>query len=169
MYFVFLRTLYFYHDDSEVRKVEPLIKLYYEYALSIYGLTFYLYSTHAHLHIVEKVSNNGALCFHNCFGHESFFRFVRSLRSGSRSIAHQICRSFDESHCTAKKETLSINNIFVDEKLIRGGYLDREYISKCQSQFLDTVKNVIDPIHNPHVSFFCRVSRRISEFCFLSY
>ncbi|CAF4635683.1 unnamed protein product [Rotaria socialis] len=55
LYFVFLRTLYFYHDLQEVMEVESLIKTYCEHALSIYGPTFYLYSTHAHLHLVEKI------------------------------------------------------------------------------------------------------------------
>jgi hypothetical protein len=169
LYFVFLRTLYFYHDYKEVVEVESLIKFYCEHALSIYGPTFYLYSTHAHLHLVEKVTSYGALCFHNCFGNESFFRFIRSLRSGNRLIAHQICRSFDKSRCTTKKETWSINNIFIDEKLIHDDYLDRQYISKYQLQFLDIVKNVIDSTDSPHVFFFCRASRGISEFHSLSY
>ena len=104
LYFVFLRTLYFYRDSKEVVKVEPLIKLYCENALSIYGPTFYLYSTHAHLHLAEKIASNGALCFHNCFG-SGDFRFIRSLLSGNRMIAHQICRSFDKARCTSKEET----------------------------------------------------------------
>jgi hypothetical protein len=169
LYFVFIRTLYFYHDFNEVLEVEPLMKLYYQHALPIYGQSFYLYSTHAHLHLVEKVTSHGALCFHNCFGNESFIRFIRSLRSSNRFIARQICRSFDKSRCITAKETLSINNIFTDEKLILDDYLDRQYISKYQSQFLDTVENVIDSTDNPYVCFFCRASRGISEFHSLSY
>ncbi|CAF3640968.1 unnamed protein product [Rotaria socialis] len=169
LYFVFLRTLYFYHDLQEVMEVESLIKTYCEHALSIYGPTFYLYSTHAHLHLVEKVVGHGALCFHNCFGNESFFRFIRTLRSGNRMIARQICRSFDKSRCTSKKEIWSINNIFLDEKLILDDYLDREYITKYQSEFLHLVGNIIGSTDNPHISYFCRASKGLSEFHSLSY
>jgi len=169
LYFVFLRTLYFYHDFNEVLEVEPLIKLYCEHAVSIYGPSFYLYSTHAHLHLIEKVTSYGALCFHNCFGNESFIRFFRSLRSGNRFIARQICRSYDKSRCITEKETLSINNIFTDENLIFDNYLDRQYISKYQSQFLDSTKNVIDSTDNPDVRFFCRASRGVTQFHSLSY
>ncbi|CAF3866657.1 unnamed protein product [Rotaria sordida] len=56
LYFVFIRTLYFYHDFNEVVEVDPLIKLYCEYASKIYGSSFEIYSTHAHLHLTEKVS-----------------------------------------------------------------------------------------------------------------
>lgn len=169
LYFVFLRTLYFYHDFKEVMEVEPLIKTYCEHAASIYGPTFYLYSTHAHLHLAEKVSSNGALCFHNCFGNESFFRFIRSLRSSNRFIGHQICRSFDKSRCTTKDETWSIDDIFVNEDLIHDDYFDGQYVSMYQLQFLDSINNVIDSTDDPNLHFFCRASRGLSIFHSLSY
>ncbi|CAF1647390.1 unnamed protein product, partial [Rotaria magnacalcarata] len=149
LYFVFVRTLYFYHDLHEVTEVEQLVKIYCEHAQQIYGKAFYLYSSHAHLHLVEKVIKNGAFCFHNCFPNESFVRFLRSLRSGNRALAHQICSSLEKFRCTIKKETLSISNIFFDEKLIIDDFLDREYISTYKSQFLDSVKSIITSTNDP--------------------
>jgi hypothetical protein len=169
LYFVFLRTLYFYHDLNEVIEVEPLIRLYCQYATSIYPPAFNLYSTHAHLHLVEKVINHGALCFHNCFGNEGFIRFIRSLRSGNRLIAHQICRSLDKCRCIVKREKLSIENIFLDENLIHDDYIDGQYILDYEQQFLDSIGNVVDSVNNPGICFFCRASRGLSEFHSLSY
>ncbi|CAF4397199.1 unnamed protein product, partial [Rotaria magnacalcarata] len=149
LYFVFVRTLYFYHDLQEVNEVEQLIKIYCEHAQHIYGKAFYLYSSHAHLHLVKKVINNGAFCFHNCFPNESFVRFLRSLRSGNRSLAHQTYSSLEKFCCTIKKDALSISNIFLDEKLIIDDFLDREYISTYKSQFLDSVKSIVTSTNNP--------------------
>jgi len=154
LYFVFLRTLYFYHDFQEVIEVESLIKTYCERAQHIYGETFYLYSSHAHLHLIEKVINNGALCFHNCFPNERFVHFLRSLRSGNRLIARQICNSLEKFRSTIKKESLSISNIFLDEKLISDDYLDREYISNYKSLFFNSLKSVITSTDDPNLRFF---------------
>ena len=160
LYFVFLRTLYFYHDLDEVIEVEPLIRLYCQHATSIYPPTFNLYSTHAHLHLFEKVINHGALCFHNCFGNEGFTRFIRSLRSGNRLIAQQICRSLDR--CRSKTSS-SMRIWYMTVTLMNSA----SWIMNNNS--LTTIGNVVDSVNNPGICFFCRASRGLSEFHSLSY
>ncbi|CAF4959012.1 unnamed protein product [Rotaria sp. Silwood1] len=164
--------IYVVGNIQDVVTVEPLLDDYRKNVSVVYGdKKLQLYSLHAHRYLVQQVLSHGALFTHGCFGDESFLGILKRSRRSNIRIPYQIFKSYllRDSQYAEEQTTITVNNIFVDEKVYDTSYLNqdvyRDYFTNfrnlCQVQFNETVDNTF--------SLCSRFQRGIIKFSSLLY
>ncbi|CAF3874880.1 unnamed protein product [Rotaria sp. Silwood1] len=132
-YFVYVRTLYFYEDISELNNIEKIFNYYYEHIEDYYGEKSPLCTVHLHLYLKDQVIKHGALVFTSCFARESYLGQSIKWCLGKKYILEQFITWHNVDHSLALTNSIKLNDMFYIEKLNETN-TDNSFIQNYQSK-----------------------------------
>ncbi|CAF1530722.1 unnamed protein product [Didymodactylos carnosus] len=99
---------------------------------AIYGQDNQLFSLHAVKYLPNQVDNHSALFASGCFADESSLGYLKKLRTSTRHIAYNIFSQYLMTHSIDEEnnEALSVEDIFVKQKLDQSTLINRETLAK---------------------------------------
>lgn len=119
LYYAFVKSLYFFTDDTKLNGVDLLFHQYHESLSRMYSKRSELATIHYHSHLFSQVISHGALCFTSCFPRESYLAYVLKLCKGKTHILNQLVTWYEISQNTHNHNfsSCSLSDIFSSETL----------------------------------------------------
>ncbi|CAF1171759.1 unnamed protein product [Didymodactylos carnosus] len=163
-----------------VKGTSPLLRLYsnvqehavydYMHLCSIYGQYNQLFSLHAVKYLPNQIDNHSALFASGCFADESFLGCLKKLRTSTRRIAYNIFSQYLMTHSMDEEnnEALSVEDIFVKQKLDQSTLINRETLAKFTPHFKMSFEQRTNKTFS-NLPVFARYRRGLTQFHSLIY
>ncbi|CAF1387708.1 unnamed protein product [Didymodactylos carnosus] len=140
LFFLSIRILHFYEDVSQIDDAKEFLQQYRKELAAIYGAKFELYSVHLLQYFPNQCRQHGALYTTSYFSEESFLGYLKSLRKNTTvKIGRNIFHQYLLQTTIHKDETLTLENLFIDEQIYDSTYISKQELNKflplLQQQF----------------------------------
>ena len=162
--FVYLRTLIFFYNRSDIYAMCPFIECYLEQFPLIYGACAELLSTHILIHLWKQSHEHGALAFHSMFTIESSLNHLAKMGHGTISLGTQISFWYCIDRYLYSRKVKRTSNTFLDNY-----FFDQSITKQYYQQFSYAFFQFFRLVVAGNIRFYDRLHLGISVYHSLAY
>ncbi|CAF2041896.1 unnamed protein product [Rotaria magnacalcarata] len=169
LFYIYIRTLIFFYNRSDVLAMRPFIECYLEQFSLIYDECNELLSTHVHVHLWEQCLQHGALAFHSMFVIESSLNHLAKMAHGTVSLGEQISFWYSIDRYLQSKKKKRTSNIFLQNHLFDYEFFDQRLAQQYEKQFFDNFYQFFGHTNRSGIRFSSRFRCGLCVFHSLAY